>query len=80
MAGETTPPGSPAGHAGLLDNLLALASALAADPQAKAAFDALSFTHRKEYARAIAEAKREETRDRRVAQTLEKLREGKAGA
>ena len=54
-----------------------LASALAKDPQAKAAFDALSFTHRKEYARAVAEAKREETRDRRVAQTLEKLREGK---
>jgi len=57
----------------------ALASALAADPQAKAAFDALSFTHRKEYARAVAEAKREETRDRRVAQTLEKLRAGRAG-
>lgn len=57
----------------------ALASALAKDPQAKAAFDALSFTHRKEFARAVAEAKREETRDRRVAQTLEKLRGGKAG-
>jgi Bacteriocin-protection, YdeI or OmpD-Associated/Domain of unknown function (DUF1905) len=58
----------------------ALASALAKDPQAKAAFEALSFTHRKEYARAIADAKREETRDRRVEQTLEKLREGRAGA
>lgn len=57
----------------------ALASALAKDPHAKAAFDALSFTHRKEYARAVAEAKREETRDRRVAQALEKLRAGKAG-
>lgn len=57
----------------------ALASALAKDPQAKAAFDALSFTHRKEYARAVAEAKREETRDRRVAQALEKLRAGEAG-
>jgi len=57
----------------------ALASALAKDPQAKAAFDALSFTHRKEYARAVAEAKREGTRDRRVAQTLEKLHEGTAG-
>lgn len=57
----------------------ALARALAKDARAKAAFDALSFTHRKEYARAVAEAKREETRDRRVAQTLEKLRGGKAG-
>jgi hypothetical protein len=51
----------------------ALASALAKDPAAKAAFDALSFTNRKEYARAVAEAKRPETRDRRVAQTLERL-------
>jgi hypothetical protein len=56
----------------------ALASALARDPQAKAAFDKLSFTHRKEYARAIADAKRPETRDRRVAQTLETLRERNA--
>ncbi|HTT28353.1 MAG TPA: YdeI/OmpD-associated family protein [Solirubrobacteraceae bacterium] len=54
----------------------ALASALAKDPSAKAAFDALSFTNRKEYARAVAEAKRPETRDRRVAQTLEKLGKG----
>jgi uncharacterized protein YdeI (YjbR/CyaY-like superfamily) len=57
----------------------ALASALAKDPAAQAAFDALSFTNRKEYARAVAEAKRPETRDRRVEQTLEKLRETKGG-
>lgn len=56
----------------------ALASALANAPEALAAFEALSFTHRKEYARAVAEAKRPETRDRRIAQTLEQLRkEGK---
>jgi Bacteriocin-protection, YdeI or OmpD-Associated/Domain of unknown function (DUF1905) len=52
----------------------ALATALADDPAAKAAFDALSFTNRKEYARAVADAKKPETRDRRIAQTLEKLR------
>jgi uncharacterized protein YdeI (YjbR/CyaY-like superfamily) len=57
----------------------ALASALAKDPAAQAAFDALSFTNRKEYARAVAEAKRPETRDRRVEQTLEKLRQTKGG-
>jgi hypothetical protein len=51
----------------------ALAEALAADPEAKARFDALAFTHRREYAEWIAEAKRDETRERRVAQTLEKL-------
>lgn len=55
----------------------ALASALAADAAARSAFDTLSFTHRKEYARWIAEAKRQETRDRRVTQALEQLRQGK---
>jgi hypothetical protein len=55
----------------------ALAGALAADKQAGAAFEALSFTHRKEYARWVAEAKREETRDRRVAQAIQMLHEGK---
>lgn len=55
----------------------ALASALGADGNARAAFDALSFTHRKEYARWITEAKRPETRDRRVTQALERLRLGK---
>jgi Bacteriocin-protection, YdeI or OmpD-Associated/Domain of unknown function (DUF1905) len=55
----------------------AFAGALAGDPAARAAFDSLSFTHRKEYARWVAEAKREETRERRVAQALEMLREGK---
>jgi hypothetical protein len=55
----------------------ALAAALASDPSARAAYDALAFTHRKEYARWIEEAKREETRRRRVSQALEMLREGK---
>ena len=55
----------------------ALAIALAGDAAAQAAFDALSFTHRKEYARWVAEAKRPETRERRLAETLERLRAGK---
>jgi len=54
----------------------ALATALAGDQAARAGFEALSFTHRKEYARWIEEAKREETRARRVAQALERLRDG----
>jgi antitoxin component of MazEF toxin-antitoxin module len=54
-----------------------LAAALAADPPVKAAFDAMAFTHRKEYARWVAEAKREETRQRRVQQALEMIRSGK---
>ncbi len=55
----------------------ALAGALSADPDAQVAFERLAFTHRKEYARWIAEAKREETRDRRVAKALQMLREGR---
>jgi Bacteriocin-protection, YdeI or OmpD-Associated/Domain of unknown function (DUF1905) len=54
----------------------ALARALSADPDAQAAFERLAFTHRKEYARWVAEAKREETRDRRVAKALQMLSEG----
>lgn len=55
----------------------ALAEALAADAEAAKRYAALAFSHRKEYARWVAEAKREETRDRRVAQAIEMLREGK---
>lgn len=55
----------------------ALAAALAADPQASASFERMAFTHRKEYARWIAEAKAEETRQRRAQQALEMIRAGK---
>ena len=55
----------------------ALAAVLAADQQAKAAFDRMAFTHRKEYARWVAEAKQEQTRQRRVQQALEMIRAGK---
>jgi hypothetical protein len=51
-----------------------LAAALAAEPPLRTAFEALSFTHRKEHVRAITEAKRPETRARRVAATLDLLR------
>ena len=52
----------------------ALAAALAADPVASAAWDALAYSHRKEHARAITEAKADETRERRVAKTIAALR------
>jgi hypothetical protein len=54
----------------------ALADALAGDPAARAVFDGLAFTHRKEYATWIAEAKKEETRERRVRRALEMLHGG----
>ncbi len=54
-----------------------LAAALAADPEAGAAFEGLSFTHQREYAEWVAEAKREATRRRRVEQAVQMLRDGR---
>lgn len=51
-----------------------LAAALDADPAARAAFDALSPSARKEHARAVADAKQEATRERRIAKIMETLR------
>src|SRR5688572_18428077 len=43
------------------------------NPEAKHAFEKLSFTHRKEYVNWIEEAKKPETRQRRLEKTIEKL-------
>jgi hypothetical protein len=56
-----------------------LASALKRDRQAKAFFDTLSYTHRKEYVAWIVEARKDETRRARIARTLDMLRAGKRG-
>jgi bacteriocin resistance YdeI/OmpD-like protein/uncharacterized protein DUF1905 len=53
-----------------------LARALSKDPTARRAFDALSFTHRAEYAAWVAGAKRPETRQRRVEKSIDMLRGG----
>jgi Bacteriocin-protection, YdeI or OmpD-Associated/Domain of unknown function (DUF1905) len=55
----------------------ALAAALEQHPDVKEKFDALAFTHRKEYARWIEEAKRDETRAKRVETALEMLHQGR---
>jgi len=49
------------------------------DQEAKAFFDKLSYTHRKEYVRWVEEAKKEETRRNRVMKTIEMLKKGKRG-
>lgn len=54
-----------------------LAVALAGDAQAGAAFEALAYSHRKEYVRWIGEAKRDATRAQRVVKTVEMLRAGR---
>ena len=50
-----------------------LAAALAAVPGGRARFDALAPSHRKEHVRAVEEAKKPETRQRRIAKVVEAL-------
>ncbi|MGW9157183.1 YdeI/OmpD-associated family protein [Microbacterium sp. NPDC055665] len=52
-----------------------LAAALDADPAVRAAFDALSYSVRKEHARSVAEAKQDATRERRIAKIVDALRD-----
>ncbi len=54
-----------------------LTKALDGDRAAREAFEKLSFSHRKEFARWVSEAKTAPTRERRVASTLEMLHEGR---
>lgn len=46
---------------------------LRANPKAKEAFDDLSYSHRREHAMHVAEAKKPETRQRRASKTIETL-------
>lgn len=55
----------------------AFAAALAQQPQAKAMFDGFSAGYQRDYLEWIGEAKTEATRDKRIAQSLEWLAEGK---
>ncbi len=52
-----------------------LLEALAANPDARVAYDALPYTHRLEYARWISEGKQVETRATRTAKTIRRLLE-----
>jgi hypothetical protein len=53
-----------------------LASLLDSDPAARAFFDGLSYTHRKEYVQWVTDAKKAETRAARLAKVLPMLRDG----
>ena len=55
-----------------------LAAALRSDPVVAAAFDAMAYSHRKEYVRWVNEAKREQTRADRITKTVEMVREGRS--
>ena len=54
-----------------------LAAALQESDAARTNFEGMSFSHQREYVEWIAEAKREETRERRVASAVERLSKGK---
>ena len=50
-----------------------LAKALNENPAAKEIWEKLSYTHKREYVMAIEDAKKEETRNRRIAKTIEEV-------
>ena len=54
-----------------------LKKAFRAEKTAKAFFDKLSYTHQREYVMWINEAKKEETRQSRIAKSIEMLKKGK---
>jgi hypothetical protein len=54
-----------------------LGRALKASKDAQASWEKLSYTHQKEYAQAVAEAKRPETRARRIEKAINELASGK---
>lgn len=54
-----------------------LGAALRAAPDAREAFQGLSYTHRREFAEWVADAKKQDTRDRRAGKVVAMVREGK---
>ena len=54
-----------------------LAAALAGAPDAQAVYETLAFTHRREYAEWVGDAKKAETRARRAAEAVTRLRAGR---
>jgi hypothetical protein len=54
-----------------------LKNSFAKSPEAEKFFNSLSYTNRKEYANWITSAKKNETREKRLAETIQKLSQGK---
>lgn len=76
--GVKSPPRSKARSKGEVVVPTALANALKKNKKAAAAFDGLPPSHKREYAEWIADAKREDTRERRVETAVEWIAEGKS--
>ena len=66
-------PVEPDAASGELEIPVELATALAASPAARQVFHALSYSHRREHAMYVAEARKAETRERRAGKTIEAL-------
>ncbi|MBE4950376.1 YdeI/OmpD-associated family protein [Chryseobacterium culicis] len=56
-----------------------IASVFKENPEARALFDKMSYTHRKEYIRWIEEAKKPETRENRKIKMIQMILDGKKG-
>ena len=56
---------------------LELSYALAADKEAQAIFDSLSPSHQREYIKWVEEAKKAETRAKRIQKMMDMLKQGK---
>ena len=56
-----------------------IAAVFIENPEAKALFDKMSYTHKKEYIRWIEEAKKPETRENRKTKMIQMILEGKKG-
>jgi uncharacterized protein YdeI (YjbR/CyaY-like superfamily) len=54
-----------------------ISKVIASNKTAQKTWDSLSYTHKKEWVRAIADAKREETREARIKKMMEALKAGK---
>ncbi len=54
-----------------------LDAAFAGSPEARVRYDTMSYTHRREYAEWVAEAKKPETRQRRAGKAVEMILEGR---
>jgi len=76
--GVKSPARPPAAPKKELPTPAGLLAALKKDKKAQAAFDAFPPSHRREYIEWITEAKTEVTREKRIATTLEWLKEGKS--
>lgn len=57
-----------------------LAAALRGDPEAARVFDGLSYSHQRQHVLAIEDARTPETRQRRIAKAIEKLRQSRPTA